>query len=176
MCFKASCVSCGPALRWCKDAALAFNDLPLFLILFKYFCAIKKNKVFCFFSRELPFLELTFTSRSFLYKQVCSSYQIWIFKERSAICWWCLKNVAKKCSRLSRHIICDTNVILCCAAGAEDDWGPGGCRPGEAVCAPAEGDIGSSRLSGLPTGSGCSSPGPLPHPGGLQRDRWGRWG
>lgn len=58
-----------------------------------------------------------------------------------------------------------------CAPGAEDDGGPGGRRPGAAVCTPAEGDIGCSGLSGLPTGPGCSGTWPLPHQGVLQRVR-----
>ncbi|XP_008276819.1 tRNA pseudouridine synthase-like 1 [Stegastes partitus] len=55
-------------------------------------------------------------------------------------------------------------------AGAEDDRGLGGSRPKAALAAPAERDNGGSRLSDLPTGSGCSSVWPLPHQGGVQRD------
>lgn len=62
-------------------------------------------------------------------------------------------------------------LILPCAPGAEDGRGSGGSRPGAALCASAEGGTGGSGLSGLPTGPDCSGPWPLPHPGGLQRDR-----
>lgn len=57
------------------------------------------------------------------------------------------------------------------ALGEEDDGGSGGCRPGSALCVPAEGGHGGSGHAGLPKQPPRSSRRPLPHCGGLQRGR-----
>lgn len=68
--------------------------------------------------------------------------------------------------------MCGIHKIMFVCPGAQDDGGPGGCREGEALSAPAEGDTVGSGLTRLPTSHGGSTWRPLPHQGGLQRDRW----